>query len=218
MGKSPMSPSKETASDGQAAKLVDHVMARFRKSGLDHAASQYVLEHESVAIADVLEADFRRRVEARVRAIEPHVLQRQFFNPESFLGQGWKIDEGIGQRSGSNLDAGRIVRQDYLRKGESYINGEERLKRIKKAPADVQLDADDFLALWQEEGHATLKWLYDTKGITWLSFWGTILRHPFGDRCVLGLSRGGDGSWCWDYVWLDSVWDSNDPAAVLASI
>lgn len=213
-----MSPSSETVSDGQGVKLVDLVIARLRKSGLDHGASQYVLEHEGSAIADDIVADFRRRVEARLRAIEPHILKRQPFNPAQFLGKGWSVDEQVGTRTGDNLDAGQIVRKDYLRMSESSINGEERLKRIKNAPEDVQLDAEDFLALWQEEGHATLNWLYGTRGITWLSFWGTILRSPGGDRDVLYLYRRDGGSWRWGCRWVGfGYWDAVSPAGVLAS-
>lgn len=147
-----------------------------------------------------------------------HVLKRQPFNPEKFLGKGWKIDEQIGQRTGDSLDAEKIIGKTYLNEGESSLNGEERLRRIKATPADVYLDAEDFLALWQEKGHTTLKWLYDTKGITFLSFWATILRHPDGDRIVLYLCRYGGGSWYWHYGWLgNDDWSAGNPAAVLAS-
>lgn len=133
---------------------------------------------------------------AEIVAIK-HVLKRQPFNPEKFLGKGWRIDEQIGQRTGDSLDAEKIIGKTYLNEGESSLNGEERLRRIKATPADVHLDAEDFFALWQEKGHTTLKWLYDTKGITFLSFWATILRSPGGDRSVLCLYRGEDGSWDW---------------------
>lgn len=147
-----------------------------------------------------------------------HILKRQPFDPVKFLGKDWTVDERVGSRTGGNLDAGQILRKDYLRKGESSINGEERLKRIKAAPADVQLDAEDFLALWQEEGHKTLNWLYETKSISWLSFWGTILRNPYGNRGVLYLCRRGDGSWSWSCSWVGrDFWSASPPSGVLAS-
>jgi len=213
-----VSPSEETITAGQAAKFTDLQIARLRKSGLPSEPTQYVLEHEGAEIADAFEADVRRRVEARIRTTEPHILKRQPFDPAKFLGKDWTIDEQVGKRDGDNLDAGKLVRKDYLKKGESYINGEERLKRIKAVPEDIQFDASDFLALWQEKDHATLKWLYDTRGITWLSFWGTILRDPDGGRDVLYLCRDEDGSWDWDCGWVDDgSWDASSPAAVLAS-
>ncbi|MFA6391529.1 MAG: hypothetical protein WCW66_02070 [Patescibacteria group bacterium] len=158
-----------------------------------------------------------RKDDAVSKDVSPsHLLKRLPFNPEQFLGKGWKIDEQVGRRTGDNLDAGRIVGKDYLRRWEYNISGEQCLRRIK-AKSDVQLDADDFLALWQENGHVTLKWLYGTKGITFLSFWGTILRYPFGDRFVLCLDRFGNGSWNCDYYWVDcGSWGTSRPSSVLA--
>jgi len=213
-----MSPSEETITAGQAAKFTDLQIARLRKSGLPSEPTQYVLEHEGAEIADAFIADVHRRVEARQRATESHILQRLPFDLKEFLGKDWKIDEQVGERTGDNLDAGKIVTKDYLCERESSINGKDRLKRIKAATGGIQLDAPDFLALWQEKDHVTLKWLYDTRGITWLSFWGTILRDPGGDRSVLYLYRGGDGSWVWSCSWVDGDdWDASYPAGVLAS-
>ncbi|MBU0707843.1 hypothetical protein KKG41_05740 [Patescibacteria group bacterium] len=211
-----VSPSEVTITKGQCCKLMDVGADALVKSGLPSKETQDVIEEEGAEIAKVLVADVRRRVEARLRAIEPHVLERLPFDPESFSGKGWEVDERVGNRTGGNLDAGQIVRMDYLREGETYITGDERLHRIKEAPGDIQLDAEDFLALWQEQGHATLRWLYDTKGITWLSFWGTVLRDS-GSRGVLCLSRDDGGSWDWDYRWLGNDWVYYYPAGVLAS-
>jgi len=207
-----------TITAGQIAKFVDLQTAALRKSSLPSAETQYVLENQGAEIADTFVADVRRRVEARQRATELHILQRRSFDPQNFLGSSWKIDELVGKRSGNNLDAGKLVGKDYFKKGESSINGEERLRRIKANADDVQLDADDFLALWEEKGHITLHWLYETKGITWLSFWATILRRSDGDRRVLYLYRDGYGSWRWHdrSVGSDS-WDAGSPAAVLVS-
>ncbi|MFH1509404.1 MAG: hypothetical protein ABIE68_04530 [bacterium] len=202
MGKDTVSPSAETITGGQLTKLADVIVAKGRKSDLPREASQQVIEAQGAEIAENTLADLRTRVEAHLRATEPHLLERQLFNPEQFLGKGWSIIERVGKRESGNLDAGRIVNKDYL-EGESYINGKERLQRIKAVPEDVQLDEQDFMALWQEKGHKTLKWLYDTKGIKFLSFWGAILRNPDGGRNVLYLCRFGDGSWDWGCSWVD---------------
>jgi len=218
MSEKDVSPSEETITGGQIVKLTDVIAAKLRKSGLPSDASQQVIELQGAKIAEKVVEDFRTRVEAYQRATEPHILKRQPFDPVKFIGKGWTIDEQVGERTGDNLDAGKIVRKDYLKSGESSVNGEERLKRIKAAPGDVQLDADDFLALYEEKGQLTLRWFYETKSITWLSFWGTILRRPDGGRYVLCLCRGGGGSWHWYYRWVDSArWDACDPAGVLAS-
>jgi len=47
-------------------------------------------------------------------------------------------------------------------------------------------------------------------------FWGTTFRIANGDLCVEYLCWSGDW-WVWGYSWLDDGWDSNDPAASLAS-
>jgi len=162
----------------------------------------------------------REMAEEHRLATTPHLLQRKPFDPEKFsgLGKGWKIVERIGQRVGNILDAGKISRKDYLEKGESYISGEKRLERIKANQTDIQLDGEDFLALYEEEGQKTLRWLHDTKGITWLSFWGIILEHPNGRRGVLCLDREDDGSWGWYYGWVDDGrWGTSYPSGVLAS-
>lgn len=212
-----VSPSEGTITKGQSGKLTDVCIDALVKSGLPSEATQYVAEHEGTAIAEVLVADVRRRVDTRLRAIEPHVLERLPLDPESFLGKGWSVDERISTRTGGNFEAGRIVRKHYLRESETSITGEERIRRIKEESGDIQLDAQDFMALWQENGHTTLRWLYDTKGITWLSFWGTVLRDPRGNRSVLYLYRRGDGSWYWFYDGLGLVWRGSNPVGVLAS-
>jgi hypothetical protein len=204
--------------DGQGDRLYDRFIAKLRKSGLPKAPTQYVLENEGDELTDEMVTATRRRVEARIRAAEPHILQRKPFDPVEFFEEGWTIDERIGQRTGYTLDAGKIVRKDYLKEGEFSINGGERIFRIKANPADIQLDGEDFLALYQEEGQNTLCWLYDTQGITWLSFWGIILRDPCGSRRVLYLYRRDDGSWYLDYRWVDyGLWYAKYPLAVLAS-
>lgn len=150
--------------------------------------------------------------------MELHILARKPFDPATFIGNGWTIDERIGQRSGDTLDTGRIDCKVYLKPGESSIDGEECQRRIKASPNDPQLDEQDFLALYEEEGQLTLRWLYDTKGITWLSCWGVILRHPYGPRYVLYLDRHDDGSWAWGcYKVNNGVWADFFPAAVLTS-
>jgi hypothetical protein len=218
MSEKDVSPSEETITGGQIVKLTDVIAAKLRKSGLPRDASQQVIELQGAEIAEKVVGDFCTRVEAYQRATEPHILKRQPFDPVKFIGKGWTIDEQVGERTGDNLDAGEIVRKDYLKSGESSINGEERLKRIKAAPGDVQLDADDFLALYEEKGQLTLRWLYETKSIARLSFWGTILQDPDGDRRVLYLDRREGGSWDWDCDWVDSGhWDDGLPAGVLAS-
>ncbi|PIT90255.1 MAG: hypothetical protein COU22_03215 [Candidatus Komeilibacteria bacterium CG10_big_fil_rev_8_21_14_0_10_41_13] len=212
-----MSPSTKNITVGQAGKFSDVLIAALSKSRLPSKETQDVLEKKGKEIANECVAIIRCHVEEHIRATEPYILKRQEFDPVEFIGKNWSIDEQLGQRTGDNLDAGKIINKDYLKKNEFYTEGKEWLKRIKKVPKDVQLDANDFLALWQEKGHETLNWLYETKGIIWLSFCGTILRNQLGNRGVLDLYRGGEGSWHWSFSWLGFYWRVDRPAGLLAS-
>jgi len=156
----------------------------------------------------------RDKVAAYRRVTEPHILARKPFDPEKFLGKGWKIVERVGQRSGSNLDVEKIVWKDYLKKGESHSTHEERLWRIKANPKDTPLDEQDFLALYAEEGQLNLRWLYDTKGIIRFSFCGFVLQTPNGSECALCLGRHDDSSWGW---FCGGNNDAGEPVAVLES-
>ncbi|MFA6587768.1 MAG: hypothetical protein WCT08_01725 [Patescibacteria group bacterium] len=144
-----------------------------------------------------------------------HVLRLKSFNPEElFSWKGWVIYEKLHSRG--YLNAEKIIAKDYLKKGESSINGEEYLRRVKAEPTDVQLGANDFITLWQEEGHTTLKWLYATKSITFLSFFDTILQETNGEQYILHLYREDDGSWHWGYRRIaHGIWDADNPAGVL---
>jgi len=214
-----MSPSGKTLSIDQARKIADLVIARLRKSELPKAATQEVIKKEGAKIADVVEADVTRRVIINLFAKgSRRILKRQPFNVYKIMGKGWSVKEQVSKRSNDSLDVGQITRKDYG--GECIISGKSHLKCIKDAgEQDMQLDAKDFLVLWREKDHLTLKWLYETKGITWLSFWGTILSLPDGSRWVLYLFRNeDDGSWRWGARSLELCWGSNcTPAAVLAN-
>ncbi|MCX6713049.1 MAG: hypothetical protein NTY66_02475, partial [Candidatus Vogelbacteria bacterium] len=65
--------------------------------------------------------------------------------------------------------------------------------------------------------NSVLGWLYRTRKITYLDFFGLVLRDPDGRRCVLCLYRHGDGSWLWNYYWLDGDWESERCSAGLAN-
>ena len=61
------------------------------------------------------------------------------------------------------------------------------------------------------------EWKKDSNGNTrYIFFWGTIYRYAVGILCVRYLCFY-DGRWHWSYRWLDNVWDSRSPAALLAS-
>jgi hypothetical protein len=60
-------------------------------------------------------------------------------------------------------------------------------------------------------------WKVDEQGKTrYIFFWGSIYRRSVGNLRVRYLYWN-DGGWNWSNRWLDDEWNSNNPAAVLAS-
>lgn len=152
---------------------------------------------------------------------EPKVISinRGRFNPKSFIGEGWSIvaDE-TDQRSVAltELDLTKVQHVTMLKDGETYVKGEEKLKRLKK-DGRIRLDADVFLTLWENQHLIPESWKEPINGNTrFVYFDGTVLRHSDGDRCVLYLYWP-DGQWRWLVHWLGDDWGAFNPSAVLAS-
>lgn len=135
------------------------------------------------------------------------------FDPTRFLGNDSSIWRGPADGKGleedqdprsvalTEVDFSGIAFDHFLKEGEQTITGEEKLVRMKADPR-VRYDAGVGVALLDEKGQATLRFLHDTYGITWMEF-ATVLRDSGGDRCFLDLCRGDGGSWDWDCGWLD---------------
>ena len=137
------------------------------------------------------------------------------FDPVRFLGQGSRIwrgpidggglegDEDQDPRSLglTEIDFSKVGFGHFLKEGETRITGEEKLDRMKADPR-IRLDAGVGQALLDEKGQVTLRFLYDTHGISWMEF-ATALRSSGGRRYFLCLyRRRGGGSWCWGCGWL----------------
>lgn len=139
------------------------------------------------------------------------------FDPESFFGKGWEIEEQDEQSIKlKKIDLSKIVFEASLKKGENYITGEERINRLKKEKR-VRLDAKIFQFLWDNQKSIPENWKTDAKGNAhYIFFDGTILRSPRGRRCALCLCFGG-GRWRWGYDWLGGSRGASYPSAVLAS-
>jgi hypothetical protein len=134
------------------------------------------------------------------------------FDPEKFIGKGWSIeseDKESLKLKKINLDD--IVFHTGLKDGESYITGEEKLKRM----TGIQFDAKILQTLYENPKY--LEYIYEKTGKAWFEFMGTILRRPLGHRYALCACREDDGSWSWFYNWLDDVRPSDDPAVGFAS-
>ncbi|MEK9134774.1 MAG: hypothetical protein AAB451_00485 [Patescibacteria group bacterium] len=140
------------------------------------------------------------------------------FDPVKLLGQGWTIEEQDERSLAlTQVNLANVWLEHMLNKGEDWITGEEKLRRLKKANS-IRLDAKVFQTLWEDKSLIPEAWKKKTKGnAAYIFFDGTVLRDPDGSRCVLYLCWR-DGQWRWNYYWLDSDWSASDPSAVLASI
>lgn len=162
----------------------------------------------------------------------PLILPKTF-DPAKFIGSGWTIWKGDltgkGLKGDEEQDAGSLALTEadftLLTKEANFLTGLEgtetvvtgEVKRARLIVKAIQADARIGQALYEERGQTTLRWLFDTLGITWFELLGTTLRHSNGNRCALYLYRRDDGSWNWDYHWLDSRRNANRPALSLAS-
>jgi len=139
------------------------------------------------------------------------------FSPTEFLGKGWTVDEQDEHSLElSEVDFSEAKFEHCLKKGESSIIGEEKLKRLKEG-RQIRLGATVFLGLLTDyqlnKENSVLEWIRRTYKITYLDFFGTVLRVPDGGRCVLCLDFGG-GGWGWRCYWLDSDWGDDSLSAV----
>ena len=146
------------------------------------------------------------------------------FDPATFIGEGWSlIPEEQDKRSTAlkEVDMSKVEFVTCLEPGETSITGEEKLERLKKKNC-IRLGATVFAGPWQDYQvngkDSVLEHLYQEKGITYMDFPGDVLLSPVGDRYVLYLYRDGDGSWGWDYYWLDDDWHTRGVSVVIPQV
>ncbi len=155
------------------------------------------------------------------------------FNPSTFVGNGWAIWKGPAKGDGLKGDEEQDQRSLALKevdfrgmtKEANFLTGLEgketvvtgEVKRARLIAKAIQADARIGQALFEEEGQKTLRWLFETLGITWFELLGTTLRGSGGGRCALYLYRQGGGSWGWHCYWLGNFRDARNPALSLAS-
>lgn len=155
-------------------------------------------------------------------------------DPARFIGKDWRIWRGPADGDGltgekdtdprsqdtAEIEIARILFETCLREGENSIPGEEKLSRLKKA-GHIRLGGNAFLGFWEDyqanKENSVLEWLYRTRKITYLDFFGDILRDPNGDRSVLYLCRRDDGQWGWSCNWLGVGWGAGILSAGYAS-
>jgi hypothetical protein len=134
------------------------------------------------------------------------------FNPAELIGEGWTIEEQDERSLAlTEVELSSLRFETCLKDGEQYITGEERLRRLKEA-GQIRLDAKVFEALRQEQTVIIKSWTKRSEDISCLSFDGTVIRDPYGRRCVLCRC-----AWGWDYRWLGRDWDAHSVSALLTS-
>jgi hypothetical protein len=148
-------------------------------------------------------------------------FQAKPFNVEKFLGKGWKVDEQDERSIAlAQIELSALQFETCLKEGESSIVGKEKLTRLKES-GKILLGANAFFGLWEDyqtnKENSVLEWLWRNHKISYLDFFGTILRSPSGGRDVFYLYRRGRGEWHWGSHWLDRRWRAGDLSAVLAS-
>lgn len=157
------------------------------------------------------------------------------FDPAKFINKGWAFWKGPKDGNGLKGEEERdkaslaLTEVDFektdlltcLKQGESSINGEKKFIRLRKLGRPVY-GATQFMGLWQDyqqnRAQSMLENLYQQKGVTYVDFFGDILRSPVGYRSVLCLYRIDDGLWCWHCYWLDSDWGGRNFAAVAQQV
>lgn len=137
--------------------------------------------------------------------------------PKAWKKEGWKVNRHVGNGT-LELDPSRLK----LHFSPNQLDG----KVIKGTDLRDELKAQNIPVLngcvldyllanpelipedWKQDENGNTRYIY---------FWDTEYSNPSGNVYVRCLYWG-EGAWYWSYVWLDRGWDSQYPAATLASI
>jgi len=130
------------------------------------------------------------------------------------MGTGWKIEE---QDKCSllltEIDLNKMSFETCLKEGESWITGEEKLRRHAKAK-HVLADAKIGQILFEEKDQKILEYLYKKYGYSHFELPGTILRSP-DNRCyTLYLHKSLD-RWDLDYDHFECGRNADFPSLVM---
>ncbi len=163
---------------------------------------------------------------------DPRFIHAEQFDPVSFLGRGWTIwrgpSAGNGLEGEQEIDRRSLVIasvetatqslifESCLNEKETDITGEEKLARLKARGNLLRLGDNIFLGFWNDyqklKSGSALEYLYETRDIKCIDFFGTILRTPGGERSVLRLDRNDEGEWSWKFGYLCNFWRHDEVA------
>lgn len=221
----------EEVSRGQALQVAGRVAMQVRWDDINGDRLQRdVLELSSEEFGKRF-TDFLKNG-ARMIIGDPRFVPTKPFDPAEFLGSGWTIwrgpidgdglsgEEDVDLRSGTlpEVELSKIIFETCLQAGENSITGEEKLRQLKKKPEFIRFGGNVFLGLWLDyqanKENSVLEWIYRNFKISYLDFFGLILRGPLGDRRVLVLNRNDDGKWYWYCPWLGTQWVASGPSVV----
>jgi len=155
------------------------------------------------------------------------------FNLTEFIGKDWTVWRGAPDSNGLKgeedrdkhadaldvIDWEQALMENHLQEGETSIEGEEKLKRAY-ASGNIQLGVKQFLSLWEDykaNGKDSVLEKLRLRGVKRIYFFGTVLRYPNGNRCVLYLYLDGS-EWYWNGRWLGLQWNADYPSVSLASV
>ena len=129
---------------------------------------------------------------------------------DPFVPEVWSVEEH--KKGGMlDIDAAKIaLHLSDKQKGNGLIEGNQLREELKTQPV---LNANLLDWLLRKENQHLIPEEWKGKAIF---FWGTIYRNRIGELWVRCLDWR-VGGWYWSGYWLDNVWHSNLPAAVLAS-
>lgn len=149
--------------------------------------------------------------ESRVLCID----RSQPFNPEKFIGDGWKVKEAESRSLALlAIKPEDIYLKSYLASGEDCITGKESLSR-KRNMNHLCLDAGVLRAFWKDKYLIPESWKEKVNGAASSIFFdGSILYYSVGFHFVLCL-RWDDGWWRWRYRWIGDVRDAASFSAVI---
>lgn len=135
------------------------------------------------------------------------------FDPEKFIGPGWRIlNERITTFQLNEVDLEKVILKSYVAP-DTILTLRERERSFMSD--EVHLGANFFLALWRNKKKIPKSWQEYIYGqpIS-IYFTGTELMDPFGRAVYLCLVYR-DGAWDYDWDWAEHPWVEADKSAII---
>lgn len=155
-----------------------------------------------------------KTIRVRIRTIITLEFQLISFNPEKDIARLWAFgdktngpleNDGITAFKRVIAKAATLPREEGYKLlfatglvGTTWISLEDRIRILSaRAMADPNL----LWSLYKEKGQKTLRYLYNTYGVTWMESLRRCVCFQGGNEHTLHLFRKKGGRWDWDYFW-----------------